>query len=86
MLNSVAFNPNSFIYTDDKILPPMVPLHCTRSTGWRAIRRRIPRALAGGYPWMIVHEEMEGEGLLAGIQADRIMSQGECRLPEDAWV
>ena len=35
---------------------------------------------------MMVHEEMEGEGLLSGIQADRIMSQGECRLPEDAWV
>lgn len=35
---------------------------------------------------MMVHEEMEGEGLLAGIQADRIMSWGECGLPEVAWV
>lgn len=35
---------------------------------------------------MVVHEETEGEGLLAGIQADRIMFRGECKLPEDAWV
>lgn len=38
---------------------------------WRVIRRRIPRTLAGGYPWLKGHEEMEGEGLLA----DRTMSQ-----------
>lgn len=42
---------------------------------WRVIRRKIPRTLAGGYPWMKGHEEMEGEGLLAGIHADRTMSR-----------
>lgn len=42
---------------------------------WRVIRRRVPRALAGGFPWLMVHEEMEVKGLFAGIQVGRIMTQ-----------
>lgn len=50
------------------------------------IRGRVPWTLAGGSPLLMVHEEMEDDGLLAGNQEGGIMSEGNCRLPEDAWV